>query len=91
MPATPGALRLAALLVGALANPTAQGQVEKVMPVDDAYQGPALLLFRLRMTEAVTARDVSFAVGHLGASIMNSFGGGGGRRRVVERVAPLGL
>lgn len=62
----------------AAASPAASAQVGTLRPVDEAAEDPSLLLFRLRMIEAVAARDTAFVYDHLWGAVQNSFGGEGG-------------
>ena len=69
---------LSVALLVLLTPPTASAQVGTVLPVDEAGQDLSLLLFRLRMVEAVAARDTAFVYDHLYDHVQNSFGGDGG-------------
>ena len=63
----------AALLWTALA-PAATAQVAKLYPVDEAVQDSSLMLFRLRLIEALVERDTAFVYTHLAPEVKVSFG-----------------
>lgn len=64
---------LAALMLVAVA-PGATAQVAKLYPVDEAAQDSSLMLFRLRLIEALVERDTAFVYTHLAPEVKISFG-----------------
>ncbi len=66
-------LLLAALMLTAFA-PGASAQVAKLYPIDEAVQDSSLMLFRLRLIEALVERDTAFVYAHLAPEVKISFG-----------------
>ncbi len=56
----------------------ASAQVAKLYPVDEAAQDSSLMLFRLRLIEALVERDTAFVYAHLAPEVKVSFGPGNG-------------
>ena len=65
-------LLLAVLMLTALA-PGATAQVAKLYPVDEAVQDSSLMLFRLRLIEALVERDTAFVYAHVAPEAKFSF------------------
>lgn len=68
---------LIVLMLGAVA-PGVSAQVAKLYPVDEAAQDSSLLLFRLRLIEALVSRDTAFVYAHLAPDVKVSFGDAAG-------------
>ena len=54
--------------------PGAAAQVAKLYPVDEAVQDSSLMLFRLRLIEALVTRDTAFVYAHLAPEVKVGFG-----------------
>ena len=62
------------VLLVVLFVPSASAQVAKLYPVDEAVQDSSLMLFRLRLIEALVERDTAFVYGHMSPEVKVSFG-----------------
>ncbi len=65
---------LVAVLMLTVVVPGATAQVAKLYPVDEAVQDSSLMLFRLRLIEALVERDTAFVYAHLAPEVKISFG-----------------
>ena len=84
------ALLRASLLGGLLlaAAPSADAQVAKLYPVDEAARDPSFFAFRARLLQALQERDTAFVYAMLHPRIRNSFGGNGGIAEFREKWKP---
>jgi len=61
-------------LIVLMLAPGASAQVAKLYPIDEAAQDSSLMLFRLRLIEALVERDTAFVYAHLAPEVKVSFG-----------------
>lgn len=79
---------IAGILLLLISSGSAQGQVAKLYPVDEAHEDPSFLSFRLHLLEAIADRDTLFIYEHLAPDVFNSFGGDGGVEEFKEQWKP---